>query len=94
MKYKYYSTQRPAPGAYPKPKENPVMILHNFPEKFRIAASDVEKIVGVATVGRPVSRKCVGECGGLRWTGRSTPTVDLYPAQMKLKFEIAVPETE
>ena len=32
--------------------------------------------------------KCVGECGGLRWTGRSRPEVDLYPAQMKLRFEI------
>lgn len=32
--------------------------------------------------------KCVGECGGLRWNGRSAPKVDLYPAQMKLKFEI------
>lgn len=115
--------------------------------KFSIAASDGEKIVGVAIVGRPVSRhldngltlevnrlctdgtrnacsflysaawraarnlgykklityilksepgsslkaagwKCVGECGGLRWTGRSRPEVDLYPAQMKLRFEI------
>lgn len=34
MKYKYYSTQRPVgPGTYPEPKENPAMILHNFPEK-------------------------------------------------------------
>ena len=24
---------------------------------------------------------------GLRWTGRSKPEVDLYPAQMKLRFE-------
>lgn len=115
--------------------------------KFSIAASDGEKIVGVAIVGRPVSRyldngltlevnrlctdgtrnacsflysaawraarnlgykklityilksengsslkaagwKCVGECGGLRWNGRSAPKVDLYPAQMKLRFEI------
>lgn len=32
--------------------------------------------------------KCVRECGGLRWNGRSAPKVDLYPAQMKLKFEI------
>lgn len=110
--------------------------------KFSIAASDGEKIVGVAIVGRPVSRyldngltlevnrlctdgtrnacsflysaawraarnlgykklityilvsetgsslkaagwKCVGECGGKRWNGRSAPKVDLYPAQMK-----------
>lgn len=115
--------------------------------KFSIAASDGEKIVGVAIVGRPVSRylddgwtlevnrlctdgtknacsflysaawraaknmgykklityilqsengaslkasgwKCVGEAGGKRWTGKHRPEVDLYPAQMKLKFEI------
>lgn len=115
--------------------------------KFSIAASDGEKIVGVAIVGRPVSRylddgwtlevnrlctdgtknacsflysaawraaknmgykklityilqsengaslkasgwKCVGEAGGIRWTGKRRPEVDLYPAQMKLKFEI------
>lgn len=115
--------------------------------KFSIAASDGEKIVGVAIVGRPVSRylddgwtlevnrlctdgtknacsflysaawraaknmgykklityilqsengaslkasgwKCVGEAGGKRRTGKRRPEVDLYPAQMKLKFEI------
>ena len=115
--------------------------------KFSIAASDGEKIVGVAIVGRPVSRylddgwtlevnrlctdgtknacsflysaawraaknmgykklityilqsengaslkasgwKCVGEAGGKRWTGKRRPEADLYPAQMKLKFEI------
>lgn len=114
--------------------------------KFSIAASDGEKIVGVAIVGRPVSRyldngltlevnrlctdgtrnacsflysaawraarnlgykklityilvsetgsslkaagwKCVGECGGKRWNGRSAPKVDLYPAQMNLQKE-------
>lgn len=32
--------------------------------------------------------KCVGECGGKRWNGRSAPKVDLYPAQMKLRFEV------
>lgn len=114
--------------------------------KFSIAASDGENIVGVAIVGRPVSRylddgwtlevnrlctdgtknacsflysaawrcaknmeykklityilksepgtslkasgwKCVGEAGGERWTGKRRPKVDLYPAQMKLRFE-------
>lgn len=116
--------------------------------KFSIAASDGEKIVGVAIVGRPVARylddgwtlevnrlctdgtknacsflysaawraarnmgykklityilesengaslkasgwKCVGQAGGLRWTGKRRPEVDLWPAQMKLKFEIS-----
>lgn len=114
--------------------------------KFSIGLSDGEKIVGVAIVGRPVSRylddgwtlevnrlctdgsknacsmlyaaawraakamgykkvityilksepgtslkaagwKCVGEAGGERWTGKRRPEVDLYPAQMKLRFE-------
>lgn len=113
--------------------------------KYSIACIDGEKIVGVAIVGRPVSRylddgwtlevtrlctdgtknacsmlyaaawraaramgykrlvtyilesepgtslkaagwRCVGQAGGLRWTGKRRPTVDLYPAQMKLKW--------
>ena len=130
-------------GVGRKSKKNVVVVGH----KFSIAASDGEKIVGVAIVGRPVSRyldngltlevnrlctdgtrnacsflysaawraarnlgykklityilasetgsslkaagwKCVGECGGKRWNGRSAPKVDLYPAQMKLRFEV------
>lgn len=114
--------------------------------KFSIGATDGENIVGVAIVGRPVSRylddgltlevtrcctvgtknacsilygaawraaramgykkvityilesengtslkasgyKCIGQAGGLRWTGKRRPEVDLYPAQMKLRFE-------
>lgn len=114
--------------------------------KFSIGCAAKDKIVGVAIVGRPVSRylddgwtlevtrlctdgtknacsmlyaaawraaraigykrlityilitepgtslkaagwKCIGEAGGLRWTGKRRPTVDLYPAQMKLCFE-------
>lgn len=114
--------------------------------KFSIGATDGENIVGVAIVGRPVSRylddgltlevtrcctdgtknacsilygatwraaramgykkvvtyilesengaslkasgyKCIGQAGGLRWTGKRRPQVDLYPAQMKLRFE-------
>lgn len=122
---------------------------HNKPpvgHKFSIGCTDGEKIVGVAIVGRPVSRylddgrtlevnrlctdgtrnacsmlysaawraaramgykklityildtengaslrasgwKCVGQAGGERWTGKRRPTVDLYPAQMKLRYE-------
>lgn len=72
--------------------------------KFSIGCTDGEKIVGVAIVGRPVSRylddsengaslraagwKCVGQAGGLRWTGKRRPEVDLCPAQMKIIFEI------
>ena len=114
--------------------------------KFSIGLSDGEKIVGVAIVGRPLSRhlddgwtlevnrlctdgtrnacsmlyaaawraaramgykrvvtyildtengaslraagwKCVGQAGGLRWTGTRRPEVDLCPAQMKIRFE-------
>lgn len=116
--------------------------------KFSVAAAANGQIVGVAIVGRPVSRylddgwtlevnrlctdgtknvcsflysaawraarnmgykklityildtengsslkasgwKCVGEAGGKRWTGVRRPEVDLYPAQLKLKFEIS-----
>lgn len=115
--------------------------------KFSIGLANDESIVGVAIVGRPVSRhlddgwtlevnrlctdgtrnacsmlyaaawraaramgyrklityilesepgtslraagwKCVGQAGGLRWTGKRRPEVDLYPAQMKLKWQI------
>ena len=118
-------------------------------QKYSIGLSDGEKIVGVAIVGRPVSRhlddgwtlevnrlctdgtknacsmlyaaawraaramgykrlvtyilesengaslraagwKCVGQAGGLRWTGERRPEVDLYPAQMKIRFEQVV----
>lgn len=31
--------------------------------------------------------KCVGQAGGLRWTGKRRPEVDLYPAQMKNRWE-------
>ena len=114
--------------------------------KFSIAAWDGDKIVGVAMVGRPVSRhldngltlevnrlctdgthnacsflyaaswraakalgykkiityilesesgaslraanwKCIGEAGGLKWTGKRRPQIDLYPQQMKIRFE-------
>lgn len=114
--------------------------------KFSIGCTDGDQIVGVAIVGRPVSRylddgltlevnrlatdgtrnacsmlyaaawraaramgykklityimktetgsslkaagwKCIGEAGGLRWTGKRRPEVDLYPAQMKIRFE-------
>lgn len=37
--------------------------------------------------------KCVGKAGGLRWTGKRRPQVDLYPAQMKIRFERAKEDT-
>lgn len=30
---------------------------------------------------------CQGKAGGLRWTGARKPDTDLYPAQMKLRYE-------
>ena len=30
---------------------------------------------------------CAGPAGGERWTGQRRPAVDLYPAQMKLRYE-------
>ncbi len=32
--------------------------------------------------------KCAGIAGGPRWTGRRKPEADLYPAQMKLRYEM------
>ena len=36
--------------------------------------------------------RCVGQAGGLRWTGKRRPQVDLCPAQMKMRFEIGEAE--
>ena len=36
---------------------------------------------------RAAGWQCVGQAGGLRWTGKRRPEVDLYPAQMKFRFE-------
>ncbi len=30
---------------------------------------------------------CAGPAGGKRWTGKRRPPADLYPAQMKLRYE-------
>ena len=79
------------------------------------------RLVGVAIVGRPVSRyldngltlevnrlctddtesgaslraagwKCAGLAGGKRWTGSRRPAADLYPAQMKYRYEQSIDE--
>jgi hypothetical protein len=34
--------------------------------------------------------KCAGIAGGPRWTGKRKPEIDLYPAQMKLRYEMEV----
>lgn len=33
--------------------------------------------------------RCVGQAGGLRWTGKRRPEVDLCPAQLKLRWEVS-----
>lgn len=38
---------------------------------------------------RAAGWKCLGERGGLRWTGARRPAVDTHPAQMKLLWEAA-----
>lgn len=30
---------------------------------------------------------CIGKCGGLKWTGVRRPEIDLYPQQMKMRYE-------
>ena len=30
---------------------------------------------------------CAGKAGGIRWTGKRRPSVDLCPPQMKLRYE-------
>ena len=37
---------------------------------------------------RAAGWRCIGEAGGKRWTGLRRPEVDLYPAQMKMRFEV------
>ena len=41
---------------------------------------------------RAAGWKCIGKAGGLRWTGKRRPEVDLYPAQMKLRYEVGCEE--
>ena len=47
-------------------------------------------IAGKEIILDPFARgwKCVGQAGGLRWTGKRRPEVDLCPAQMKIRWEM------
>ena len=36
---------------------------------------------------RAAGWSCVGKAGGKRWTGKRKPDMDLYPPQMKLRYE-------
>ena len=41
---------------------------------------------------RAAGWKCVGLAGGKRWTGSRRPAADLYPAQMKYRYEQSIDE--
>ena len=36
---------------------------------------------------RAAGWKCIGLAGGLRWTGKRRPDVDLYPAEKKWRYQ-------
>lgn len=56
----------------------------------RLITYILESETGVSL--RATGWKCIGQAGGLRWTGRRKPTVDLYPAQMKTRYQREVEE--
>ena len=41
---------------------------------------------------RAAGWKCAGLAGGKRWTGSRRPAADLYPAQMKYRYEQSIDE--
>ncbi len=43
---------------------------------------------------RAAGWKCIGQAGGLQWTGCRRPEVDRYPQQMKLRFQKEVEEKD
>lgn len=51
----------------------------------RLITYILESETGVSL--RAAGWKCIGQAGGLRWTGKRRPTVDLYPAQMKVRYQ-------
>ena len=58
-------------------------------ERWQEAAKNLEDLGNALAASlRAAGWKCVGQAGGLRWTGKRRPEVDLCPAQMKLRFEI------
>ena len=59
------------------------MILHTFGWAITVDLKD-GKIIDCY----PAGWRCIGEAGGKRWTGLRRPEVDLYPAQMKMRFEV------
>lgn len=51
----------------------------------RIFTYTLQSELGVSL--RAAGWTCQGEAGGLRWTGQRKPANDLYPAQMKLRYQ-------
>ena len=41
---------------------------------------------------RAAGWSCAGVAGGKRWTGKRRPAADLYPAQMKYRYEQSIDE--
>ena len=60
----------------------------NLPEKYKAFVRRVLNLESESGVSlKAAGWKCVGQAGGLRWTGKRRPEVDLYPAQLKIRFE-------
>lgn len=60
------------------------------PETLRPTWSDPDKYILDTESGvslRAAGWRCIGQAGGLRWSGKRRPEVDLCPAQMKMRFE-------
>ena len=51
----------------------------------RIITYTLQSELGVSL--RAAGWTCQGEAGGLRWTGQRKPANDLYPAQMKVRYQ-------
>ena len=57
-------------------------------ERWQEASKNLEDLGNALAAGlRAAGWKCVGQAGGLRWTGKRRPEVDLCPAQMKIRYE-------
>ena len=69
------------------------MIARVFPRRTAMSPTDALAFFGPPTIEniadciKAAGWKCVGQAGGLRWTGKRKPEVDLCPAQMKIRFE-------
>ena len=58
-----------------------------YPQKMQNKTFYLVSVKEPGTSLKAAGWKCVGQAGGLRWTGKRRPEVDLCPAQMKIRFE-------